>query len=44
MSRKPQGVPEFERLLKPLAQVPKAELDRKAAEYEARKKAKLRKK
>lgn len=38
MTKKPGGLPEFERLLGPLSQVPKKELD-KAVERDARKKA-----
>jgi hypothetical protein len=38
MSRKPQGLDQFQRLLGPLSQVPKKELD-KAVARDARKKA-----
>lgn len=37
MPRKPKGVEEFEKLLRPLAQVPKPELDKQVAKHEARK-------
>lgn len=45
MSKKPEGIEEFERLLRPLAQVPKKELDREVAKRKKRatKKAKRKK-
>jgi hypothetical protein len=42
MARKPKGLPEFEKLMRPLAQVPKRELDREVEKH--RKKAAVRKK
>lgn len=33
MVRKPEGIDNFQRLLKPLAQVPKKELDRKVEQH-----------
>lgn len=44
MTRKPEGLPEFGKLLGKLSQVPKRELDREVAKYERRKAAKKRKK
>jgi hypothetical protein len=41
--RKLEGLAEFEKLLKPLAKVPKTQLDREAEKYEARKVKKKRK-
>lgn len=41
--RKPEGLAEFEKLLKPLTKVPKAQLDREAEKYEQRKAKKKRK-
>ena len=43
MSRKPKGLTEFEKLLRPLAKVPKKQLDREI-EKDARTKAAKRKK
>ena len=39
-SRKPEGLTEFQKLMRPLAQVPKKELERQAEKYEQRKAAK----
>ena len=44
MPRKPKGVEEFEKLLRPLSKVTKPELDREAAKYEKRKAAKKKRK
>jgi hypothetical protein len=33
MPRKPKGLPEFQKLLRPLAKVPKRELDREVAKH-----------
>jgi hypothetical protein len=41
--RKPEGLDNFQRLLKPLSKVPKAQLDREAEKYEARKAKKKQK-
>lgn len=41
--KKPDGLPEFQRLMKPLAQVPKKELERQVEKYEKRKADKKRK-
>lgn len=43
MPRKPNGVAEFEKLLRPLSKVTKPELDHEAAKYEKRKVKKKRK-
>lgn len=45
MTRKkpPEGMPEFQKLMKPLAQVPKKELERQVEKYEQRKADKKRK-
>lgn len=45
MSRKkpPEGLPEFQKLMKPLAQVPKKELEKQVEKYEQRKADKKRK-
>jgi hypothetical protein len=42
MSRKkaPEGIQEFQKLMKPLAQVPKKELEKQVEKYELRKAAK----
>jgi hypothetical protein len=44
MPRKPKGVEEFEKLLRPLSKVAKPELDREAAKYQARKAKKRKRK
>ncbi len=44
MSKKPQGLPEFESLLGKLAKVPKAQLDRQVERYKERKLAKKKRK
>ena len=44
MARKPEGLPEFEKLLRPLSKVPKQALDRESEKYEARKAAKKKRK
>lgn len=43
MGRKPQGVDEFEKLLRPLSKVTKPELDKQVAKHEARKVKKKKK-
>ena len=40
MGRKPKGVEEFEKLLRPLSKVTKPELEKETAKYEKRKAAK----
>lgn len=40
MSKKPEGMPEFQKLMRPLAQVPKKELEKQVEKYEQRKAAK----
>lgn len=44
MSRKPEGLPEFEKLLGKLAQVPKSQLDTQVEKHKRKKQAKKRKK
>lgn len=44
MGRKPKGVDQFAKLLRPLSQVPKREIDQQAAKHEARKAAKKKRK
>jgi hypothetical protein len=36
MARKPEGLPEFEKLLRPLSKVPKRELDREVEKHKKR--------
>ena len=44
MTRKPEGLPEFQKLLGRLAKVPKAELDAEVEKRKHKKQAKKRKK
>lgn len=44
MSKKPEGMPKFERLMRPLAKVPKAQLDAEVEKDAKRKAAKKLKK
>ncbi len=43
MPRKPDGIDQFEKLLRPLSKVTKPELDKQVAKHEARKVKKKRK-
>lgn len=43
MPRKPDGIDQFEKLLRPLSKVTKPELDKQVARHEARKVKKKRK-
>lgn len=43
MPRKPDGIEQFEKLLRPLSKVTKPELDKQVAKHEARKVKKKRK-
>ncbi len=43
-SRKPEGLTEFQNLMRPLAQVPKRELEQQVEKYEQRKAAKKKRK
>lgn len=42
--RKPEGLAEFQKLMRPLAQVPKEQLAKQVEKYEQRKTAKKKKK
>lgn len=44
MPRKPDGIDQFEKLLRPLSKVPKPELDKQVAKHEAKKAVKKKKK
>jgi hypothetical protein len=44
MPRKPDGIDQFEKLLRPLSKVTKPQLDRETAKYEKRKAAKKKRK
>ena len=41
--RKPEGLEEFQKLIRPLSKVPKKELEKQVAKYEQRKAAKKKK-
>jgi hypothetical protein len=43
-AKKPEGMAEFQKLMRPLAQVPKEQLDKQVEKYEQRKAAKKNKK